>query len=228
VDRLLDDWLAEHPQLHYPLVVAHTHAHGDHVAADGQFQGRPDTTVIGHTVEDVQSAFGIAVWPEGQGQLDLGDRVLDILPIPGHHPTSVAVYDPWSGLLLTGDTVYPGRLYVTDMPAFCQSLGRLAAWAHEHRVSAVVGCHIEMTQTPFRDFPLGSTEEGPEASWPLPPEHIERVRTAALGAGAPGTYRFDDFIIVHGQSLRVLGPLLMRAMWWRATRPLRRSKRRTG
>ena len=84
-----------------------------------------------------------------------------------------------------------------------------------------------MTLTPFRDFPLGSTEEGPEASWPLR-EHLERVRAAALGAGAPGPYRFNDFIIVHGQSLRVLGPLLMRAVWWRATRPLRRGKRRAG
>ena len=31
----------------YGLLVLHTHAHGDHVAADGQFLGRPDTVLVG-------------------------------------------------------------------------------------------------------------------------------------------------------------------------------------
>ncbi len=47
VDGLIDGWLAENPREGYELVVAHTHAHGDHVAGDGQFAGRPLTTVVG-------------------------------------------------------------------------------------------------------------------------------------------------------------------------------------
>ena len=54
--------------------------------------------------------------------------------VPGHHETSVALYDPWSGLLLTGDTVYPGRLYVQDMPAFSDNLRRMVAFAEAREV----------------------------------------------------------------------------------------------
>src|SRR3954470_7376032 len=46
VDRLIDAWLGRHPRAAYPLVVAHTHAHTDHVAGDGQFTDRPGTVVV--------------------------------------------------------------------------------------------------------------------------------------------------------------------------------------
>src|SRR3954468_8309066 len=46
VDGLVADRLsARTPQTAYELVVAHTHGHGDHVAGDAAFAGRPDTTV---------------------------------------------------------------------------------------------------------------------------------------------------------------------------------------
>ena len=45
VDGLVAEWLASHPRPDYSLVVAHTHGHGDHVGGDGQFAGRPATTV---------------------------------------------------------------------------------------------------------------------------------------------------------------------------------------
>ena len=38
---------------------------------------------------------------------------------------SIAVYDPASGFLLTGDTVLPGRLYAFDFPEFVASLDLL-------------------------------------------------------------------------------------------------------
>nr|BFE78243.1 hypothetical protein GCM10020093_008440 [Planobispora longispora] len=40
--------------------------------------------------------------------------MLECLPAPGHHEASVVFYDRWTGFLLTGDTVYPGRLYIQD------------------------------------------------------------------------------------------------------------------
>src|SRR6185369_9358741 len=51
VDSLIAEWLGSHPHAGYELIVAHTHAHGDHIAADGQFAYRPDTTVVGTTVD---------------------------------------------------------------------------------------------------------------------------------------------------------------------------------
>ena len=41
---------------------------------------------------------------------------------------SIALYDRRTGLLLTGDTLYPGRLYVRDGPAFAASIQRLVAF----------------------------------------------------------------------------------------------------
>jgi glyoxylase-like metal-dependent hydrolase (beta-lactamase superfamily II) len=61
VDQLIARWLAEHrssrPGGGYELVVAHTHGHGDHVAGDAQFEGRPDTTVVPRELDDVKAYF---------------------------------------------------------------------------------------------------------------------------------------------------------------------------
>lgn len=215
IDALIRDWLAEHPCDSYELIVAHTHAHGDHIAADGQFTDRPQTTIVGHGVNTVQAFFHITDWPGDVGMLDLGGRVLDILPIPGHQVASVAVYDPWSGILLTGDTVYPGRLYVSDYAAFVASLTRLRDFVREHPVTAVLGSHVEMTTSPGREYPLGATYQPQEASLVWSPAHIDRVWQAAHFAHTPGIYRHSDFTIVHGQTPRVTVPLMVRGVLWK-------------
>jgi hydroxyacylglutathione hydrolase len=222
VDALIREWLADHPCAAYELVVAHTHAHGDHIAADGQFTDRPRTAIVGHGVDAVQQFFHITDWPLGTGVLDLGDRVLEIIPIPGHQAASVAVYDPWTGMLLTGDTVYPGRLYVADYPAFVTSLTRLRDFAHQHPISAVLGCHVEMTNRPGREYPLGATYQPQEASLVWTPAHIDRVWQASKTASTPGIHRHPEFAIVHGQSARVILPLMVRGILWKIGYRLRR------
>ena len=103
VDRLVQDWRDLHPHPSYGLVVAHSHAHGDHVAADRQFAGRPDTVVVGPDADAVRDFFGLAGWPEGSAEIDLGGRVVDVLPGPGHEEAGIVLYDRRTGLMLTGD-----------------------------------------------------------------------------------------------------------------------------
>ena len=67
VDTILRAWLAENPRQHYELVVAHSHAHGDHVAADAQFADRPDSTVVPPDLASVQAFFGFTTWPQQVG-----------------------------------------------------------------------------------------------------------------------------------------------------------------
>jgi len=199
VDGLIEGWLAQHPRDDYELVVAHTHAHGDHVAGDGQFEGRPVTTVVPHQPEKVAAFFGFSSWPAETVRFDLGGRVLDVTGIPGHHAASIAVFDPWSGFLLTGDSVYPGRLYVFDFPAFTASLDRLAAFAAARPVTHVMGCHIEMTRKPGRDYPLGSKYQPDEPPLQMTVAQLIAVRDAARAAsGQPGVHVSDDFIIFNG------------------------------
>jgi len=181
------------------LVVVHTHGHGDHVAADGQFVGRPRTTVVPPDLGAVTAFFGFDGWPQGSASLDLGGRTLDVIPSPGHDAASVSYYDRETGFLLTGDTLYPGRLYVRDWPAFAATVDRLVAFAEAHPVSLVLGCHVEMTRTPGVDYKIRTTYQPDE-----PPLEMSARALLALQAAVreiesrPGIHVFDDFIVYNG------------------------------
>jgi glyoxylase-like metal-dependent hydrolase (beta-lactamase superfamily II) len=216
VDRLIARWLAEHqpgrPSGGYELVVAHTHGHGDHVAGDAQFEGRPGTTLVPRELDAVQAHFGFTGWPEQIAPFDLGGRVLEITGSPGHHRAAITVYDPWTGLLLTGDTVYPGRLYAFDFPQFVASLDRMVALAESRPVSHVLGCHIEMTSRPGRDYPLGARYQPDEPPLEMTVGQLANVRAAAASvAGRQGEHRFDEFIIYNEPGRREQRRLAARA-----------------
>ncbi|MBL8961247.1 MAG: MBL fold metallo-hydrolase, partial [Gemmatimonadetes bacterium] len=63
--------------------------------------------------------------------IPLGGRQLEVLHIPGHTPDAIALLDRAAGLLWTGDTFYPGPIWLffpgTDHAAYAQSVSRLAA-----------------------------------------------------------------------------------------------------
>jgi len=203
VDQLVAGWLSQHPRDTYQLVVAHTHGHNDHVAADAQFAGRPATTVVGRELDAVQRYFGFTSWPEQIVQFDLGGRVLEVTGSPGHHRAAITIYDSWTGFLLTGDTVLPGRLYAFDFPQFLASLDRMATLADSRNVTHVLGCHIEMTTQPGRDYPLGATYQPHERTLQMTVVQLKDVRAAAASvAGRQGVHRFDDFIIYNQPGLR--------------------------
>lgn len=215
VDELVDDWLSSHPREDYELTVAHTHAHTDHTAGDTQFSDRPFTTVVGTEVDDVRAFFGLGDWPEGSATYDLGGRRLVVIPSPGHHETSISVLDAYTGFLFTGDTIYPGRLYVPDMDAFMATMDRLVQLAESGEISHVLGCHIELDRN-GSDYPLGVRKHGEEASPFMPAERLAAVRDAArVVADSPGVHRFDDFVIYNGSRLRDQVGLLIRSWWYR-------------
>jgi len=82
--------------------------------------------------------------------------VLDVIPIPGHEATSLAYYDRESAVLLTGDTLYPGRLYISDQTAYVRSIARLVEFTRDKSVAHILGTHIENTRTPYLDYPIGT------------------------------------------------------------------------
>ncbi|WP_405777248.1 MBL fold metallo-hydrolase [Streptomyces sp. NBC_00859] len=195
VDALVDAWLLRHPREDYELLVAHTHGHGDHVAGDAQFAGRPLTTVVGRSQEEVAAHFGLADWPHRQGELDLGGRVVDVIPGPGHQEAAVVFHDRHTGLLLTGDSLYPGRIHVADEAAFTATVERLLEFCASHRVTHVLGCHIEMTATPYEDYPRGTTYQPDEPPLQLTTGHLRRLRQAlADGTDDPQ----GEFLVVTG------------------------------
>ena len=82
--------------------------------------------------------------------------MLDLIPIPGHSKASVALYDRRTGVLLGGDTVYPGRIYVNDFSSFEASLDRLVKFTQGKPIANILGNHIEQSSTPFLDYPVGT------------------------------------------------------------------------
>jgi glyoxylase-like metal-dependent hydrolase (beta-lactamase superfamily II) len=179
------------------LLVAHTHGHSDHVACDDQFRGDPRATVIASDPDAVCRAFHLDDWPRGIGFVDLGGRLLDVIPVPGHDPASVAFYDRRTGVLLPGDVLYPGRLYVRDAGAFRDSIDRLVAFTSERPIAHILGAHIENTRTPFVDYPEGTAFQPDEHPLELGRAHLLELRDA-LRAMAPGIERrvLRDFTIV--------------------------------
>lgn len=181
-----------------PLLVAHSHAHGDHVAGDATFANQPSTTVVGRTRAAVQSTFGIATWPTDVGTHDLGGRILDILAIPGHEAAHIAIYDRQTGLLLTGDTFYPGLLFINDWTQYRASISRLATFAGSHPIAHVLGAHIEMTSTPRVHYPYGTTYQPEEHVLELTAAHLAELDAAltALGPTPPSQpIAYDHFVI---------------------------------
>ena len=179
-----------------PLLVVHSHGHSDHVAGDAALRARPGVQVVEGQPEAVSTLFGITTWPRAVAQHDLGDRVLDIIPIPGHEVASIAIYDRRTGILLTGDTLYPGRLYVRDHAAFRDSIDRLVDFTATHDVAHALGAHIENTHTPFVDYPEGTVFQPDEHTLELGRAHLLELQSALRTMNGPiERRRLRDFTI---------------------------------
>jgi hydroxyacylglutathione hydrolase len=205
----VQDLIAQRGHRGLRILVAHTHSHGDHRAADPQFHGKPGVTLVEPNGEAVRRHFGFPAWPNGTAKVDLGGRILEVIPAPGHQDEGIAVYDARTGWLLTGDNLYPGRLYVRDWDEFRSSVERLARFAKARRVSAVLGAHIEMSSS-GKLFEAGSTFQPGEASLALAPEDLSRLDQLLREAGDESreivTPRF--VVVPIGAFWRVLGDVV--------------------
>ena len=157
---------------HFPIVVLNSHTHDDHVGNNWQFEwvwgmdtdftrqsargSREDaraeiapSEVCGNLPAGFdRNAYATKPWRiakyihDGE-RIDLGGRTVEILATPGHTPDAIALFDRAYGLLFTGDTYYPGTIWIyrpeTDLAAYGNSVHRLAALAPQ--VHMVLGAH---------------------------------------------------------------------------------------
>lgn len=198
VDGVIESWLKAHHRTSIPLVVAHTHSHGDHRMGDAEFKDRPDTTVVGWTAPEVAAFFKIADWPHDIAKFDLGGRVLDVIPTPGHHPSHIMIFDPKTRLLLSGDSLYPGRLYVPvdQFEVYRDSIDRAVVATRNRHVSHILGAHIEMTREPGRDYPGRAPAHPNEHALELPYADLLELQAAIHKVGdKPLRDIHDDFIV---------------------------------
>jgi len=196
VTEVIAKWCAAKGRASIPLIVAHSHSHGDHVAGDAGFRAMANITMVPLTVEGTREFYGIPKWPDGVGQIDLGERVLDVIPIPGHDTLAIAFYDRQTGVLLTGDNLYPGRLYVRDFPEFTRSTARLVEFTRGKIVTHVLGTHIEQSSTPYKDYPVGTKYQPEEHVLQLSRGHLLELADALESMqGKPARMALRDFTI---------------------------------
>ncbi|PYX93568.1 MAG: MBL fold metallo-hydrolase [Acidobacteria bacterium] len=145
-----------------PISVLNSHTHNDHVGdnwrfhdvygmqtdftrrnargstADAQAELAPGqicgTLPTGFDPKSYKTtSFHISHWLHDRERINLGGRTLKVIAVPGHTPDSIALFDERNGLLFTGDTFYPGPIYLyrpeTDLDAYVSSMKRLAALA---------------------------------------------------------------------------------------------------
>jgi glyoxylase-like metal-dependent hydrolase (beta-lactamase superfamily II) len=155
-----------------PVAVLNSHTHDDHVGGNWQFQtvygmdtgftrsnargSRDDAQAeiaTGEICGELPRGFDRAAYATRPWQIseykhdgdriDLGGRVIEIVATPGHTPDAISLLDSVNGLLFTGDTYYPGTIWLyrpeTDLAAYEASIKRLAALAP--RVKIVLGAH---------------------------------------------------------------------------------------
>ena len=129
---------------------------------------------------------GIATGAEGKAagaEGDMFDRV-------------IALYDRATGMLLTGDTIYPGRLYISSFSQYLASIQRLADFVETNPLTWIMGTHIEMSNTPGVDFPLGAASHPDEHPLQLAPAILDELLDALIEMQAnPHIETHDEFII---------------------------------
>jgi hydroxyacylglutathione hydrolase len=199
VDQIIEQWLTQHPRQNYELVVAHTHLHRDHFEADPQFCDRPNTRIVGHSLEDTIAFYGFSQWPAEIVPFDLGGRVLQVMGSPGHEDAEVSIYDPYTHLLFTGDIFYPGRLYIMNWDDFKASIERLVAFTESHPITHILGCHVEMSIYPRLDYLIRTSYQPHERPPQMTVAQLKSLLVAIHEVdGKPGIHIFDDFILYNG------------------------------
>jgi glyoxylase-like metal-dependent hydrolase (beta-lactamase superfamily II) len=185
IDRVIAEWAARHHRTSIPLVVSHSHSHGDHHQGDPEFQDRPDTTVVGLYPKDVADFFKIADWPNQIGRYDLGGRVLDIIPTPGHQSAHIMMFDRKTRLLFSGDSVGPYRLYIptNEAKSYRDSIDRVAAFTRDKHVSWILGAHIEMTTKPGELIPDQAPSHPDEHVLEISYSNLPELQTALNAMG---------------------------------------------
>ena len=153
-DAALDNFILQHGLK--PVLAVNTHGHFDHtlgVEHVKQRYGVPfalsskDQFLVDNAATS-GSIFGVKIGTMPTADLDLdtmeevrfGESVLRVIRTPGHTPGHVALYDPASKALFTGDTLFRESIGRTDLPGgdyswiMCSILDHLVPLGDDVRV----------------------------------------------------------------------------------------------
>ena len=155
-----------------PVVVLNSHTHNDHVGGNSLFtfvygmdtaftranaKGSRDDAqeelepgmICGNLPKGFDpktyatKPWHVSLFVKNGFKINLGGRTVEISATPGHTPDAISLIDRENGLLFTGDTYYPGPIWLfrpeTDLDAYVASVKKLAALAPQ--IHLVFGAH---------------------------------------------------------------------------------------
>ncbi len=137
-----------------PVTLLHTHTDGDHTGCDAQFDkilihpAEYDYYAQKLTASECNANAVLArVLPIWEGtELVYGDYRFKVLLIPGHTPGSIALLDKAHRLLIGGDSVQAGAIFMfgpgRNMSAYLASMRRLDAM--RDRFDTVLASHAQL------------------------------------------------------------------------------------
>jgi len=200
-----------------PITVINSHTHFDHTGGNADFSdiANEDLPYSRHNAQGQSNiysrdalaparicgalppgvkpdAYAIRPWRATQTLLDgekfeLGGRTLEVIFTPGHTPDSLMLLDRANGLLFTGDTFYPGPIYLftpeTNFAAYAHSVARLAPLAS--RLKLLLPAHNVPVASPDNLTRLASA--------------VEKVRSRQAKATVTDgrrEYSFDGFSLL--------------------------------
>ncbi len=158
-----------------PLILINTHGDPDHISGNGAF----DEFYMSPSEEDNYRDRGGkgTLIPVKEGDvIDLGDRLLKIIDIPGHTPGSIAILDEKYRVIVGGDSVQDGNIFMfgpyRNIDLYIESMKHLADF--EGRYDEIYAMH---------------------GSFPVKPEIVGRLKEGAeqIRAGAASGEKVDMF-----------------------------------
>jgi glyoxylase-like metal-dependent hydrolase (beta-lactamase superfamily II) len=143
-----------------PVQLVITHADPDHTGNNAEFDAAymHPSEMAYYYRNAAPDALAISLW-EGD-VIDIGGRRFDVILIPGHTPGSIALLDRENRIIITGDTISAGPVFMfgntRSMTAYMESLQKL------------IGLKSEFDYI----YPAHNT-------FPLPPDQIDKTIVAA-------------------------------------------------
>jgi glyoxylase-like metal-dependent hydrolase (beta-lactamase superfamily II) len=182
-----------------PVMVIPTHLHSDHTNGLRHFSSiamidLPETRsrmregffhlgryqVMGSPDGTPPSVFPVTEWVKPDGDIDLGERRVQVLWTPGHTATSASIHDAAAKLLFTGDLIYTTSLYAfmadSSLSAYAATTQRLLTIIPAD--TRIYGAHCCRSDAPPQAPWLGMSDLGDVA------RTVEEIRSGdAKGKG---------------------------------------------
>lgn len=112
-----------------PIELLNTHADIDHIGSNDEFDSFYMNPAEASNYYNTNQRTGTMIPVTDEDIVDLGGRELEIITLPGHTPGSIAVLDKKNRVLISGDPIQDGNIFMfgvqREMHAYILSLEKL-------------------------------------------------------------------------------------------------------